>query len=176
MLSSRAPKPAVDPDTYLRHHNCYYSGETDRCLLIWLAWRFPSSLRRRLARVGRVGFLGIATFCRSSNRSAILWNAISRLACCDLRSVAVTTIPLGRCSNRTPVSTLLRCCPPGPLAMKKSTSQSRSNDSWSVGYISSVIYSSPLVHLTLSSLLGLAKPALFYRKSQRQQAFHPATS
>src|SRR6266851_6167872 len=63
-------------------------------------------------------------------------NAASRLACCDLRSVAVTVMPVGRCTRRTPVWTLLRCCPPGPLAIMNSRSQSRSSDSRSVGYMS----------------------------------------
>src|SRR5262245_44368258 len=42
-------------------------------------------------------------------------------------------MPVGRCVSLTPVSTLLRCCPPGPPATKNSRSQSRSSDSLSVG-------------------------------------------
>src|SRR6266566_274599 len=113
----------------------------DLCFLSMAAWRFASSLRSRLAAVGRVGLRGGETCWSSCRRSAIRSKATSRLACCDLRSVAVTLIPLGRWVNRTPVSTLLRCCPPGPLAMKNSRSQSRSRESRSVGYSSGKIFS-----------------------------------
>ena len=67
------------------------------------------------------------------SRAAMRANAATRLAVCERRSVAVTTVPLGRWTSRTPVATLLRCWPPGPPATKKVMSQSRSSDSRSVG-------------------------------------------
>jgi len=72
--------------------------------------------------------------CHFSRRSAMRSKALSRLACWDRRSVAVTVSPLGRWVKRTPVSTLLRCCPPCPLARKNSSVQSRWSDARSVGY------------------------------------------
>jgi hypothetical protein len=119
----------------------YSPGLNALCLLSSAARRFASSLRWRLAVVGRVGLRGGELCCNSSRRAAMRSKAISRLACCDRRSVAVTLIPLGRCVSRTPVSTLLRCCPPGPLAMKNSRSESRSRESRSVGYTSGKMYS-----------------------------------
>ena len=39
--------------------------------------------------------------------------------CWDRSSLALARIPLARCSIVAAVSTLLRCCPPGPLAREK---------------------------------------------------------
>ncbi len=97
------------------------------------AWCLASRRLRRLSRVGRVGLRSVGTSCSASSRSAMRSKATSRLAFCERRSVAVTVVPVGRWTRRTPVSTLLRCCPPGPLAIKKSMSQSLSRDARSVG-------------------------------------------
>src|SRR6266566_10017850 len=126
---------ALTPIALLGIHIVYSSAGVERSFLRKPETRFSLMRRVRLAAVGRVGLRGISTCWNSSRRACIRSKAASRLACCDLRSVAVTVIPVGRCTNRTPVSTLLRCCPPGPLAIMNSRSQSRSSDSRSVGYI-----------------------------------------
>lgn len=87
------------------------------------------------AAEGLVARRRLRTRCMASSFSANRSKAASRLADCDRRSVAVTTMPEGRCVRRTPVSTLLRCCPPGPPATKNSISQLRSSDSRSVAYL-----------------------------------------
>jgi hypothetical protein len=151
----------------------------DLCLLRRAARRFASSLRSRLAAVGRVGFRGGETCCSSCRRAAMRSKATSRLACCDLRSVAVTLIPLGRCVNRTPVSTLLRCCPPGPLAMKNSRSQSRSRESRSVGYSSGKIFSSASLAnvdyqhgFSLCVILGLSETKYIIQSQLREEVVY----
>src|SRR5215813_6953856 len=98
-----------------------------------LCLRLPSTRLRFDAAEGFVALRGLRGRCIASSFFAIRSYAASRLADCERRSVAVTTTPVGRCVSLTPVSTLLRCCPPGPPATKNSKSQSRSNDSLSVG-------------------------------------------
>ncbi len=117
----------------------YASGGVERSFLRTLETRFSLRRRSRLAAVGRVGVRGSSTCCHACRRVCIRSNAASRLACCDLRSVAVTVRPVGRWTNRTPVWTLLRCCPPGPLAIRNARSQSRSSASRSVGYLGAPI-------------------------------------
>ena len=51
----------------------------------------------------------------SWRRSLSLAKASSLFRPCNRCSVAVTVIPVGRCTSRTADSTLFRCCPPGPL-------------------------------------------------------------
>ena len=55
--------------------------------------------------------------------------ATRRFAAWLRRSHAWAPTPVGEWSRRTPVSTLLRCCPPGPDRRRNSTSHSRKSSS-----------------------------------------------
>jgi hypothetical protein len=57
--------------------------------------RFLSSWRSRLAALGRVRMRGGCLRCFCWRRWAMRSNALSRLACCDRSSVAVTMRPVG---------------------------------------------------------------------------------
>ena len=82
--------------------------------------RFFSRRLRIDALLGRVAIRG-----RFLRRRAASFSSSRAMARCrfwwrERDSVAVTTIPDGRCVMRTPVSLVLRCWPPGPEPRKKS--------------------------------------------------------
>src|SRR5439155_12179307 len=54
-------------------------------------------------------------------------SALTRLACCERLSSAMTIKPLGKWRNRTAELVLFRFCPPGPLARYVSSAHCASN-------------------------------------------------
>ncbi len=90
--------------------------------------RFFSASRRSFdPRVGLVGRRGFGRRASATSRSRSRARAAPRFCAWLRRSVAVTAVPVARCTSRTALSVLLRCWPPGPLPVKKVSSHSASS-------------------------------------------------
>ena len=104
--ANRAGKSSCEGGTRIR-------PPTDRALHRSLGW-YSASTGRRTSRARLILSRNMAT---------------RRFAAWLRRSHAWALTPVGECSRRTPVSTLLRCCPPGPERRRNSRSHSRKSSS-----------------------------------------------
>src|SRR5712691_7754801 len=92
---------------------------------------FSSILLSFAARLGRVLCRGGGRYARRASFSRSRSSAADRFCPRERWSLPSAATPVGRCTSRTAVSALLRCCPPGPPARCACTSHCAS--SWGSG-------------------------------------------